>query len=623
MKNKNHPKFNKKSLPAIAIAVVLLGAIGLTFAISQDRSSIPNGISINQYKTKYTEVFNAPTDWKTCQKIDKTITVTNDQSSPGPVSVRVKLEEQWLNSNNTELPLVSANSGLTMAQINFTENSGWTKDGSYYYYDTDLEPGQTTTSLLTGVTLNCEANLDSDSGADRAYAGKNYHLKVTAQTIEAENKDAKTRLNSLIASKSVSQCDPDFTRGAKISDDPTIANCNGVNPYTEKDQTVYYYRGEIYDNNVIWGNVCWKIMRTTYSGGTKLVYNGLPTTVDGKQQCLANDANTALIRGNYITTYYNPSRDTVVEEQHNNSNQFPINYYDAYHSGLYTYADVGYMHGDRIYPEKQTKDSTVYVFSKGVSRNGDTYTLDTGAGQSVSGTWNDAEEDIYTGNYLYFCTDGTSVCDNTKIGFLNGQSNSREFSYYPLNGFDDINAFVEAAFENKHDSIAKDVIETWFVNTGLDTHENDLEDAIYCNDKSIKSSSLFGMSFAGYQTNKPYLNCPIQRDAFTKSDTVNGNGKLGHKVGLLTANEFIMVGMNAGNYMTTYLATVAAYNWTMTPNSYSAQRIDYSVVGSNYMFTRAIFNDISGFRPVVSLKSDAKVSVKSEGTKTDPYVIEF
>ncbi len=621
MKNKNHPKFNKKCLPAIAVSVVLLGAIGLTFAISQDRSSIPNGTSINQYKTTYTEVFNAPSDWKTCQKIDKTITVTNDPSSPGPVSVRVKLEEQWLDSNGNELPLVSADSGLTMAQINFTENSGWTKDGLYYYYNTDLEPGQTTTSLLTGVTLNCDANLDSDSGLDKAYAGKDYHLKVIAQTIEAENKDAKTKLSSLIASKSVSQCDPDFTRGAKISDDPTVANCNGVNPYTEKDQTVYYYRGEIYDNNVIWGNVCWKIMRTTYSGGTKLVYNGLPTTVDGKQQCLASDSNSVLISGDYITTRLNSG--TVVEQHHDNYNQFPINYYDAYHSGIYTYADVGYMHGDRIYPEWLEAGSSVFTFSKGVTRSGDTYALDTSEGQSISGTFDDAIMDIFNGNYLYICTDGATSCDSTKIGFLTGGMRGSEIAYYPIGGYADINAFIEAAFENKHDSIAKDVIETWFVNTGLDAREGDLEDAIYCNDKSISSSSGRYISFAGYQTNKPYLNCPIQRDAFTKSDTTNGNGKLGYKVGLLTANEFIMAGMNASNYMTTYLAVVAAYNWTMTPNSYSAQRADYHAVGTNFMITRTIFNDVSGFRPVVSLKSDAKVSVKSEGTKTDPYVVEF
>ena len=37
---------------------------------------------------------------------------------------------------------------------------------------------------------------------------------------------------------------------------------------------VYYYRGEVTDNNAIFANKCWKIVRTTETGGTKLIYNG-------------------------------------------------------------------------------------------------------------------------------------------------------------------------------------------------------------------------------------------------------------------------------------------------------------------------------------------------------------
>ena len=48
---------------------------------------------------------------------------------------------------------------------------------------------------------------------------------------------------------------------------------------TEGNVPVYYYRGNV-DNNIIFGNYCWKIIRTTETGGVKLIYNGVPT--DGK-----------------------------------------------------------------------------------------------------------------------------------------------------------------------------------------------------------------------------------------------------------------------------------------------------------------------------------------------------
>ena len=55
--------------------------------------------------------------------------------------------------------------------------------------------------------------------------------------------------------------------------------------YTRKDTEndeypVYYYRGIIDNNNIVFANFCWKIVRTTSTGGVKLIYNGVPTDYD-------------------------------------------------------------------------------------------------------------------------------------------------------------------------------------------------------------------------------------------------------------------------------------------------------------------------------------------------------
>ena len=52
-------------------------------------------------------------------------------------------------------------------------------------------------------------------------------------------------------------------------------NGNFVRNTTINDQyPIYYFRGNVDNNNILFANKCWKIVRTTETGGTKLIYNG-------------------------------------------------------------------------------------------------------------------------------------------------------------------------------------------------------------------------------------------------------------------------------------------------------------------------------------------------------------
>ena len=68
---------------------------------------------------------------------------------------------------------------------------------------------------------------------------------------------------------------------------------NHVNP-------IYYYRGAVTNNNALFANKCWLVVRTTETGGTKLIYNGTPTA-DNK----CNGDNSSI--GNSV---YNDSYDS-------------------------------------------------------------------------------------------------------------------------------------------------------------------------------------------------------------------------------------------------------------------------------------------------------------------------
>ena len=51
-----------------------------------------------------------------------------------------------------------------------------------------------------------------------------------------------------------------------------LYNGEGADTYANP---VYYYKGNVQNNNVLFGGFCWKIVRTTETGGVKIVYNGV------------------------------------------------------------------------------------------------------------------------------------------------------------------------------------------------------------------------------------------------------------------------------------------------------------------------------------------------------------
>ncbi len=102
-------------------------------------------------------------------------------------------------------------------------------------------------------------------------------------------------------------------------------NTNGVYMTTNTDSgiPVYYYRGNV-DNRVIFANKCWKIIRTTETGGVKLIYDGKPTN----GQCNNTGGNSAI-----ATSAFNLNRDNAKY--------------------------VGYMYGNSIDDTTNTTDSTI------------------------------------------------------------------------------------------------------------------------------------------------------------------------------------------------------------------------------------------------------------------------
>ena len=177
-------------------------------------------------------------------------------------------------------------------------------------------------------------------------------------------------------------------------------------------------------------------------------------------------------------------------------------------------------------------------------------------------------------------------------------------------------------------------MDNWYKTNILGTaNEQYLVDNIFCNDRSLAGNNTgtgAGTSKSYYRwynmpwesdkyNNKMMLVCPQQNDAFTVSDTTNGNGALTYPVGLMTMDEIVLAGgwkeENSGYYL---------YSgqdwWTSSPFASNELSVDARSVGSNGYADSANWVDNSyGVRPVLNLK--AEVLAQGSGTASDPYRI--
>ena len=159
---------------------------------------------------------------------------------------------------------------------------------------------------------------------------------------------------------------------------------------TENDKyPVYYYRGIIDNNNVLFAGFCWKIVRTTSTGGVKLIYNGLP---DENASC--NNTGTASQIG---TSPFNSSANSP--------------------------ADIGYMYGTRYaYTHKFASGKGIFsdigtssrYYTKEIAYADGKYTLVNAEQKS----WSDNYSDLVG---YYTCLSAKTVCDS--IYYIVGYNN--------------------------------------------------------------------------------------------------------------------------------------------------------------------------------------------------------
>ena len=506
------------------------------------------------------------------------------------------------------------------------------------------------------------------------------------------------------------------------------SSTNGKGVYmragTENDANpILYYRGAVENNNVLFANQCWKAVRTTDTGGVKLIYNGTPSEVFEKVALAENNYTIVTNTDNKFT--FNATDNTwtanSVNEQIEISFKVPAGDNYEFHllgqlgqpsgtsaggsftiykgsssvnggGGIYG-SELGKVHNfgtltadDVIkftfagsgFSSEYPNTFKIKMTQRGESLGTGCENSDTATQITLSGTntfpfsganlnkspayngymWGEVYEwtNAATTSGAYYGTgftwDGTNyTLTNAKVGYdgthhytcnlttAEGTCSSIRYYYYvystssnyyiTLTGGDSIEKAIEKMQTNTNPSNAKTQIESWFA-SNMTSYINQLEDTIWCNDRSISTKAGWdptgnvtngSLYYSGYErfnnTHTPSLACSNKNDSFTWKNA-SGNQKLNYPVAMLTVDEMMLAG-GTGNMGTFYLNSGSNIYWSLSPSHFGyGDAIEFSVYNDGIYYYNVYYSN--GLRPAVSLKPGTPV-VNGDGTATSPYRI--
>ena len=428
-------------------------------------------------------------------------------------------------------------------------------------------------------------------------------------------------------------------------------------------------------NNVIFAGQCWKMIRTTDTGGVKLLYNGEAEN----NQCLNTRGNhigytgesletlnsyyyygTTFIydsvnqvfqlAGNIEQTTYNvitgPSLigkytcksgtidDTcatlyLLESVYDDTQGHVLSLNGTSHYSQYgqlkfntdssSPAYTGYMYNKVYTTKEKILDTIVYKYSSGFTYQEGTYTLDNNS-VTFSGDSNSDIESLSTHHYT--CWNTTGTCNT--ISYIYSYSDG--FAYYidMTNGnniSDSIDEMLFANDVNQKNSLIKTGIDFWYERY-LKNYDIYLEDTVFCNDRAISSlggwnptnGEITDLSINYLKFQGYNISTNLNCSHITDQFSVsNTSALLNYKIGLLSNPE-----INLLNNSTAQIT--GQYYWLSSPSVFSNDSAEMRVISSTLGIESGQVSNFYGVRPVISLKNEIEYS-SGDGSMSNPYII--
>ena len=584
---------NKKTLTAILILLVMCTGISISYAFFKVASSNNNA------NTNVT--INGAALCMSLQLSSDNITISNEYAVP--ISDKKALSSDTYKTSVTITNNCNISQSFNLLLVPNSSNTMPIKALKYAL----VEEGVTPTS---GTLISNEYLLDStiqkqllaiknetlkngfSVGSGTVSSGtKTYNLYLWIDKDEGSLGNGSTMNKSLNAYLTLGsgstigdlKLDLYHTIENRYNQDKTylgLYNGEGAATYANP---VYYYKGNVQNNNVLFAGFCWKIVRTTETGGVKIVYNG----IQKNGSCNNTGTDSQIGRSAFNSSYNSPSY-------------------------------VGYMYNKvYAYSDKSMSSESNIVFGNSFTYANGTYTLkDT----KTVATWSSGYNTI--NNNHYTCMTTGTTCSS--IYYVYYASSSNAYYITLTNGKsvnDALNEMLYADDVNKNDSTIKTYIDSWYESNIKDKYDNKLEDTVFCNDRSMSNESSNGwnpiggststsLQFKNYNANQSLV-CANETDRFSMS---NPKAKLKYPIGLLSLPELSLSGYGSSHYYNN-----GQYVWLASPYSFISNNA-YVRMADSDGFAGNDVSDSWGVRPSVSIQPGTSFS-SGDGSFTNPFVI--
>ena len=605
-------KLINKKLVIIAIALVFLLTIGFSYAwwrlsFAQDKANTAVSKCFKLELANQANEINLTNMYPISDEEGRaltplTFTLKNTCSVSAKYSLNMEmLEGTTLNSNylavlvnNKDIKLLSSYNTATTVIAGSTESRT---------LDTGILAPNGSKDYSISLWMDESVTLSDDA------QNKVFKSKVIVDAVPTNMKAADIAMEKIIASVDTTGKCPTINSDGTVNVTKEEATdgyvCSAKDAYGDS----YYYRGNVTNNYVKFAGFYWRIVRINGDGTVRVIYDGIFAHANGEasadRQIGANEFNSNIDDNAYIGYMYG-NRDAIVEGPYSSTN--------------FTNTDTFYISKEYTFDE----NTKLFTLKNPIQVLGSNLTTDYIGYYYARYTPTSVPSSVDTIYKIMSVTAGSSSA-RIKFGFV----------YYGTSS-------KEVAQTNTNDSTIKTYLDNWYkTNIVGTTNEQYLADNVFCNDRSISSnvpsSSSSSYNNLGYGTNAtayrwyygPWerngynssmrLICPQKNDAFTVSDTTNGNGALTYPVGLLSTDEIVLAGgwnvANSGYYL--YSGQV----WrASSPYNFDGVYASVRVVSSdgNVLYDYMVSNDY-WVRPVFNLKAD--VLAQGSGTVSDPYRI--
>ena len=594
-------KLNNKNTIIIVIVLLLILGIGFSYAwwrytAIQDKTNV--GVSkcfsielANQANEINLTNMYPITDEEGRKLTPYTFTLKNTCSVSAKYSLNMEmLEGTTLNSNylavlvnNKNIKLLSSYNTATTVIGGSTESrtldTGILAPNGSKYYSISLW-------MDKSVTL-------SDAAQNKVFKSK-----VVVDAVAA-----KTAIEKIIASVDTTGKCPTINSDGTVNVTKAESTDGYVCSASDTYGTSYYYRGNVTNNYVKFADKYWRIIRVNGDGTVRVIYDGTSANVNGKYSedrfVGTSEFNISSDDNAYVGYMYG-EKDSVVEDASQYGTTSWTNTSSYYVAKEYTY---------NASTDRFTLKDPVAVLTTDLTADYIGYYSD------------NSTSNYYSNSMIYQITSITTGDTSATVGYKR--------IYYGTSS-------KEVAQTNTNDSTIKTYLDNWY-KTNISGTENEqyLADNIFCNDRSFSSSNsgtgagMVDTQYHWYDRNasKSNLKCPQQNDAFTVSDTINGNGALTYPIGLITLDETILAGgwntFNRGYYLYS-----GSWYWTSSPDSFGSlfafvhiadggsDAPDYSSNGSP-LGSFSVNSPDGGVRPVLNLSPE--VLKNGDGTMNNPY----